>query len=94
MSSADVYGIVAEDELPIDENAPLRPVTPYAASKVAADYLGLQAWLGWRLPVLRVRAFNHLGPGQSPKFVAPGARRAHRATRSTVGPTFRARRPN
>ena len=71
VSSADVYGIVSEDELPIDENAPLRPVTPYAASKVASDYLGLQAWLGWKLPVLRVRAFNHLGPGQSPKFVAP-----------------------
>jgi GDP-4-dehydro-6-deoxy-D-mannose reductase len=71
VSSADVYGTVSEDELPIDEDAPLRPVTPYAASKVAADYLGLQAWLGWKLPVLRVRAFNHLGPGQSPKFVAP-----------------------
>jgi GDP-4-dehydro-6-deoxy-D-mannose reductase len=71
ISSADVYGIVSEHELPIDEGAPLRPVSPYAASKVAADYLGLQAWLGWKLPVLRVRAFNHLGPGQSPKFVAP-----------------------
>jgi GDP-4-dehydro-6-deoxy-D-mannose reductase len=71
VSSADVYGIVAQDELPINESAPLRPVTPYAASKVASDYLGLQAWLGWKLPVLRVRAFNHLGPGQSAKFVAP-----------------------
>jgi GDP-4-dehydro-6-deoxy-D-mannose reductase len=71
VSSADVYGIVREDELPIDENAPLRPVTPYAASKVAADYLALQAWLGSRLPVLRARAFNHLGPGQIPRFVAP-----------------------
>jgi len=71
VSSADVYGIVREDELPIHENAPLRPVTPYAASKVAADYLSLQAWLGSRLPVLRARAFNHLGPGQLPRFVAP-----------------------
>jgi GDP-4-dehydro-6-deoxy-D-mannose reductase len=71
VSSADIYGIVAEDELPIGEDAPLRPVTPYAASKIAADYLALQAWLGWKLPVVRVRAFNHLGPGQSPKFVAP-----------------------
>ncbi len=71
VSSADVYGIVHTDELPITEENPLRPVTPYAASKVAADYLGLQAWLGFRLPVVRVRAFNHLGPGQRPKFVAP-----------------------
>ena len=46
VSSADMYGIVTEDELPIAETAPLRPVSPYAASKVAADFLGLQAWLG------------------------------------------------
>jgi GDP-4-dehydro-6-deoxy-D-mannose reductase len=71
VSSADVYGIVREDDLPITEDAPLRPVTPYAASKVAADYLALQAWLGGGLPVLRARAFNHLGPGQIPRFVAP-----------------------
>ena len=71
VSSADVYGIVHDDELPITEANPLRPITPYAASKVAADYLALQAWLGSQLPVVRVRAFNHLGPGQSPKFVAP-----------------------
>ena len=71
VSSADVYGAVAESELPLTESSPLRPVSPYAASKVAADYLGLQAWLGRGLPVLRVRAFNHLGPGQTDKFVAP-----------------------
>jgi GDP-4-dehydro-6-deoxy-D-mannose reductase len=71
VSSADVYGIVNEEQLPITEDTPLRPVTPYAASKVAADYLALQAWLGSGLAVLRVRAFNHLGPGQTPKFVAP-----------------------
>jgi len=71
ISSADVYGIVRDDELPIRETNPLRPVTPYAASKVAADFIGLQAWLGHQLPVVRVRAFNHLGPGQLPKFVAP-----------------------
>src|SRR3954467_9593378 len=71
VSSADIYGVVTEDELPLDETAPLRPVTPYAASKVAADYLGLQAWLGRKLAGLRGRAFNHLGPAQSPQFVAP-----------------------
>jgi GDP-4-dehydro-6-deoxy-D-mannose reductase len=70
VSSADVYGAVSGDELPLTELSALRPVSPYAASKVAADYLGLQAWLGRGLPVLRVRAFNHLGPGQTDKFVA------------------------
>ena len=71
VTSADVYGRVTEDELPLDESRPLRPVSPYAASKVAADALAQQAWLGHRLPVIRVRAFNHLGPGQSDRFVAP-----------------------
>jgi GDP-4-dehydro-6-deoxy-D-mannose reductase len=71
VTSADVYGRVTESELPLDEHQPLRPVSPYAASKVAADALAQQAWLGHRLPVIRVRAFNHLGPGQSANFVAP-----------------------
>ena len=82
VSSADVYGIVTPDELPLTEDSPLRPASPYAASKVAADYLGLQAWLGRHLPVIRVRAFNHLGPGQTDKFVAPAlASRIARAER-------------
>jgi GDP-4-dehydro-6-deoxy-D-mannose reductase len=71
VTSADVYGRVSEDELPLREDQPLRPVSPYAASKVAADALAQQAWLGHRLPVIRVRAFNHLGPGQSDRFLAP-----------------------
>jgi GDP-4-dehydro-6-deoxy-D-mannose reductase len=82
VSSADVYGKVDPSELPLTEESPLRPASPYAASKVAADYLGLQAWLGRGLPVLRVRAFNHLGPGQTDKFVAPAlASRIARAER-------------
>ena len=82
VSSADVYGIVEAHELPLTEDSPLRPASPYAASKVAADYLGLQAWLGRGLPVLRVRAFNHLGPGQTDRFVAPAlASRIARAER-------------
>jgi GDP-4-dehydro-6-deoxy-D-mannose reductase len=71
VTSADVYGRVSQDELPIREDQPLRPVSPYAASKVAADALAQQAWLGHRLPVVRVRAFNPLGPGQSDRFLAP-----------------------
>jgi GDP-4-dehydro-6-deoxy-D-mannose reductase len=71
VSSADVYGKVSLRELPLTEDSPFRPVTPYAASKIAADQLGLQAWLGYELATIRVRAFNHLGPGQTNRFVCP-----------------------
>jgi GDP-4-dehydro-6-deoxy-D-mannose reductase len=71
VSSADIYGPVDPEELPIDEGAALRPITPYAASKVAADHLAAQAFRGYGLPVVRARAFNHLGPGQTTRFLAP-----------------------
>ena len=70
VTSADVYGIVDEADLPLDEDTPIRPVSPYAASKAAADILCLQATLGHGLDVVRARSFNHLGPGQSDRFVA------------------------
>ena len=88
VASADVYGLVTEAELPLTESSPLRPTSPYAASKVAADALAHQAYLGYGLGVIRVRPFNHLGPGQSEAFVAPAlaARiaRAERAGRDTI----------
>ena len=71
IGSSEVYGVVRPDQLPVGEDAPLLPVSPYAASKVAAEYLGLQAHLGHGLAVIRVRAFNHIGPGQHPSFVVP-----------------------
>ncbi len=76
VTSAEVYGSVTPDELPIHEDAPLRPNNPYAASKVAADAVAQQAWLGRGQDVIRLRAFNHLGPGQSSNFVCSGI--AHR----------------
>ena len=72
VSSADIYGVVSPEELPIVESAPLRPVSPYAASKAAADLVALQAHLGHGQDVVRARAFNHLGPGQSESFVGAG----------------------
>ena len=71
VSSSDVYGPVTPDELPLDERAPLRPATPYAASKAAAEQVAVQAQLGYGLETIRVRAFNHTGPGQDARFVAP-----------------------
>jgi len=80
--SAEVYGGAAPDQGPIGEDTPLRPVTPYAASKVAAEFLGLQAFLGHGVPVMRVRAFNHVGPAQSATFVVSDlARRIAEAER-------------
>jgi GDP-4-dehydro-6-deoxy-D-mannose reductase len=67
--SAEVYGRVGPSELPLTEASPLRPLSPYAASKVAAEFLGVQAHLGYGVPVIRARAFNHIGPGQAPTFV-------------------------
>jgi GDP-4-dehydro-6-deoxy-D-mannose reductase len=82
VGSADEYGAVRPEDLPLSEDAPLRPLTPYGASKVAADYLALQAFLGERLPVIRVRAFNHTGRTQSDRFMIPGlARRIAAAER-------------
>jgi GDP-4-dehydro-6-deoxy-D-mannose reductase len=84
ISSSEVYG--AGEGRPIREDAPLRPVTPYAASKVSAEYLGLQAFLGRGLDVVRARPFNHIGPGQADIFVVSAlARRIVEAERSGGG---------
>jgi GDP-4-dehydro-6-deoxy-D-mannose reductase len=75
IGSADEYGAAAESDLPLREDAPLRPMTPYGASKVAADFLGLQAWLGDGVETLRVRSFNQIGPGQGDDFLFPSVAR-------------------
>jgi GDP-4-dehydro-6-deoxy-D-mannose reductase len=62
---------VSPDDVPIDESVPLRPLNPYAVSKVAQDYLGLQYHLSHGLQVIRVRPFNHIGPRQGLGFVVP-----------------------
>jgi GDP-4-dehydro-6-deoxy-D-mannose reductase len=75
VSSAEVYGRVEAGDLPIREDHPFAPVSPYAASKAAAELMGVQAWLGRGLEVIRVRPFNHTGPGQRPDFVVPALAR-------------------
>src|SRR5690606_8507049 len=71
VSSAEIYGPVQPDELPLTENSPLRPTSPYSVSKITQDMLALQYYLSHELPLFRARPFNHLGPGQSENFVAP-----------------------
>jgi GDP-4-dehydro-6-deoxy-D-mannose reductase len=72
VGSADEYGVVDANDLPITEDAAIRPVTPYGASKAAADVVALQAFVGDGLGTVRVRAFNHTGPGQSSTMLVPG----------------------
>ncbi len=71
VGSAEIYGPVSPDDIPIDEQQPLRPPSPYSVSKVAQDMLGLQYFISHNLPIIRVRPFNQIGPGQSKRFVAP-----------------------
>ena len=86
VSSSEVYGAVDEAELPVREARPLRPATPYAASKAAAEHVALQAWRGFGQRVVVVRPFNHVGPGQAPTFAVPAlARRIVEARRSGAG---------
>jgi GDP-4-dehydro-6-deoxy-D-mannose reductase len=83
VSSAEVYGVVTPEQLPLREDTPTKPASPYAASKLAAEAVALQAWRGFGQPVVVVRPFNHIGPGQSPNFFVPAlAKRIVEARRS------------
>jgi len=71
VSSADVYGHVPPGALPITETCSFCPDSPYGVSKVGQDLLGLQYYLSHGLHIVRVRPFNHIGPRQNSRFVAP-----------------------
>ena len=68
--SSEEYGMVFPDEVPIRETNPLRPLSPYAVSKVAQDMLGYQSWMSHKVDSVRTRGFNHEGPRRGPVFVA------------------------
>jgi len=69
VTSSEAYGEVSPDELPLTEEAPLRPTSIYAASKASADLAGRAFAVSEGLDVIRARSFNHTGPGQRPDFV-------------------------
>jgi GDP-4-dehydro-6-deoxy-D-mannose reductase len=82
VSSGEIYGSVPVEALPVGPDTPLRPLSPYGASKGAADLAAAQYRASYGLPLVRVRAFNHVGPGQDPRFVLPNvARQIARAER-------------
>jgi GDP-4-dehydro-6-deoxy-D-mannose reductase len=72
VGSAEQYGRHADDEMPLHEEAEQRPLTVYAASKVAAEVAALQAFRSDGVRVVCTRSFNHSGVGHSANFLLPG----------------------
>lgn len=70
VSSNEMYGLIRPEDLPMDENTPLRPNSPYGVTKVAQDMMALQYWNSHKLPTIRARSFNHIGPRQASDFAA------------------------
>jgi GDP-4-dehydro-6-deoxy-D-mannose reductase len=88
--SSEAYGAVGAEELPIVERTALRPVSLYGVSKAAADLAAFERWWTLRYPVVRVRAFNHTGPGQSADFVCSDfARQVARIEAGLAPPVLR-----
>ncbi len=73
--SAEEYGAVADEDLPVSEQHPLQPISPYGVSKATVDLLGYQYFETFRLRTVRLRLFNHCGPRQSERFVISGLAR-------------------
>ncbi len=70
IGSNEEYGRVDPEQMPITEETPLRPDSPYGVSKIAQDYLGLQYFISHKLYSVRLRPFNHIGPRQNDRFMA------------------------
>ncbi|MCK4495303.1 MAG: GDP-mannose 4,6-dehydratase [Candidatus Aminicenantes bacterium] len=67
--SSEEYGLVNSDEVPMREENPLRPLSPYAVSKVAQDFLAWQYFKSYGLRTVRTRGFNHTGPRRGEVFI-------------------------
>jgi GDP-4-dehydro-6-deoxy-D-mannose reductase len=71
VGSSDMYGIVKPKDIPIAEEKPLLPISPYGTSKAMCDLLAYQYFKSYGVRTIRVRAFNHTGPRQGIGFVVP-----------------------
>jgi GDP-4-dehydro-6-deoxy-D-mannose reductase len=71
VSTSDVYGVVSEADLPLRESFRTAPANPYSSSKLEAEHFAHEAWRARGQRVIVARPFNHVGPGQSTKFVVP-----------------------
>ena len=67
--TSEEYGLVSPDEIPMKETNPLRPLSPYAVSKIAQDFLAWQYYKSYGLKTVRTRGFNHTGPRRGEVFI-------------------------
>jgi GDP-4-dehydro-6-deoxy-D-mannose reductase len=70
IGSAEVYGTALPDRLPLTEESPFMPSSPYSVSKIAQDMLAYQYTRAHGVFTVRTRPFNHIGPGQNARFAA------------------------
>jgi|CXWL01.1.fsa_nt_gi GDP-4-dehydro-6-deoxy-D-mannose reductase len=88
--SSEQYGMVYPHEAPIKETNPLRPLSPYAVSKVTQDFLAYQYFMSYGLKAIRTRGFNHTGPRRGPVFVTSNfARQVARIEAGKQDPVIR-----
>ncbi|MCS6965044.1 GDP-mannose 4,6-dehydratase [Thermoflexus sp.] len=71
VTSNEVYGLIRPEDVPVREDHPFRPANPYGVSKAAQDWLAALYATAYALPIIRARPFNHIGPGQDPRFAVP-----------------------
>lgn len=69
VGSGMMYGRIKPSDLPLTEETPLQPITPYDVSKITQDFMGLQYFNAYTMPIMRARPFNHAGPRLSEQFV-------------------------
>jgi len=90
VGSAEEYGAVEPDDLPIGERQPLAPVSPYGVGKAAQSLLAESLYRSEGLRTVVMRPFNHTGPGQEPRFSIPTfARQVARIEAGLEAPVLR-----
>ena len=77
-STSEVYGQVQPHEVPIREEQPMRPASPYAVSKVAQDLLGYTYFVAYKMRIIRTRMFAYLNPRRTDLFATSFARQVAR----------------